>query len=205
LSIEELPVVIQLEKGARAGWQRVALSDGSFFCVLQQLLHKKGWDQPGTALTAEEGMQLQRTSWQLYARQRAMTALARSEQSRHTLQIKLLQRDCPAQIVRELLDELEESGALSDSRYADLWARNRFQRKGEGPKKVIVGLRQRGISAECARAAVELLLEEEPDFLNSALQTAIRRLRKKGKSEQAISAALMQEGFPSDLILEYLN
>lgn len=78
------------------------------------------------------------------ARAAALRLLARREHSRLELDLKLRQRKIEAPIIQAVLDEYEANDWLSDERFADVFARQRFD-MGYGPLKIIAELQQRGI------------------------------------------------------------
>ena len=86
-------------------------------------------------------------------RARALALLARREHSRFELAGKLSRRGYPAEAVAACLDALEESGLLSDARYAESYVRSRVE-KGYGPLRIRQELRERGVAASLAEAAL---------------------------------------------------
>lgn len=78
------------------------------------------------------------------ARSAALRLLARREHSRLELDLKLRQRKVEAAIIEKVLDEYEANDWLNNERFADVFARQRFD-LGYGPMKIIAELQQRGI------------------------------------------------------------
>ncbi len=66
------------------------------------------------------------------------------------------------------LDHLEQAGALSDTRFAEVYTRVRVE-KGYGPVRIDYELRQRGVAAEIAAAALAGYREEWPMCAEAAL------------------------------------
>lgn len=81
-----------------------------------------------------------------------MTLLARREHSRRELARKLEARGFPAAAVADVLDALENAGALSDARFAEDYVRVRIAR-GFGPLRIGEELRERGVATDIAREA----------------------------------------------------
>jgi len=75
----------------------------------------------------------------------ALRLLARREHSTRELRHKLTGRGHDAALVDEVLAVLREEGALSDCRFAESYARSRFER-GFGPLRIEAELRERGVS-----------------------------------------------------------
>mgnify|MGYP005841522215 CR=1 FL=1 len=80
------------------------------------------------------------------ARAVALRLLARREHSRLELDQKLRQRKFEYSVIEQVLDEYEANGWLSNERFADVFAGQRFD-QGHGPLKIQAELQRRGIQA----------------------------------------------------------
>lgn len=78
------------------------------------------------------------------ARAAALRLLARREHSRLELDLKLRQRKVEAAIIEKVLDDYEAKDWLNNDRFAEVFARQRFE-LGYGPLKIMAELQQRGI------------------------------------------------------------
>ncbi|MGH8561944.1 MAG: regulatory protein RecX, partial [Nevskiales bacterium] len=104
-------------------------------------------------------------------RERALGLLARREHAVLELKRKLLQRGYPADLIASTLAGLSAEGLLSETRYADEWARSRVAR-GQGPVRIRAELRQSGLTdAQVQRA----LAGVDADW--GRLATDVRRKR----------------------------
>jgi len=74
----------------------------------------------------------------------ALRLLARREHSVQELYHKLKGRQFPAEVADEVVVALVDEGALSDRRFAVIYAQSRFER-GFGPLRIRAELRERGI------------------------------------------------------------
>ena len=74
-----------------------------------------------------------------------MRLLARREHSSAELRRKLLARGYPADLIDPVLEELAAHNQLNESRYGEEFVHSRVTR-GQGPLKIRVELRQRGLS-----------------------------------------------------------
>lgn len=111
-----------------------------------------------------------------------------------------LERDQECEL---LLDEFEEQGWLSDQRFASAFVSSRA-RRGIGPQRLLQELRQKGVSAEDARQAVD---NGDTDWFESALQCALKKQAAGGRSEKdprkqkaVLVRFLMYRGFSGDQI-----
>ena len=130
----------------------------------------------------------------------AVRLLARREHSAFELRHKLASRDFDRGIIDAVLDELIETGYLSDQRFADLYIRGRFER-GMGPLRIRAELRERGI----ADALMEITLEEFATYwVESANRQRSRRFGEVPPADFAERARqmrfLQQRGFTGEQI-----
>ncbi|MCE1195740.1 recombination regulator RecX, partial [bacterium] len=88
------------------------------------------------------------------ATRKAVELCARAEQSSAGLSAKLAQRGFSRKAANEALETLAEQGIIDDRRYAALWARQRAERRGEGPSTIAAELRARGFRSELVADAL---------------------------------------------------
>jgi regulatory protein len=79
-------------------------------------------------------------------RRKAMDLLARREHSRLELEQKLAARNFDPELVRAVLDELEQEGLLSAERFAESFVASRYA-KGQGPYRIRRELAERGVES----------------------------------------------------------
>lgn len=136
----------------------------------------------------------------------AMRLLVRREHSTLELRRKLNDRGYAPAVTESVIVALLESGALSDRRFADLYAQGRFER-GFGPVRIGVELRERGVDA----ALIEATLE---GYTASDWHMSARRQRRKrfGADRPAVYAErarqmrfLQQRGFSAGQIRAVLE
>lgn len=86
----------------------------------------------------------------------AMGLLSRREHSKKELFTKLC-RKFDREAADSAVERLCELGLVDDERFAELYAKELYERKGMGDRRIIYELCSRGISGETAKAAVEAL------------------------------------------------
>ena len=86
----------------------------------------------------------------------ALDLLSRREHSKKELYTKLC-RKFDSEAVESAVERLCELGMVDDERFAELYAKELYERKGMGDRRIIYELCSRGISGETAKAAVEAL------------------------------------------------
>lgn len=186
-----------VRKGA-SGSATFAAGGSSFFAAFRYL-SALGLEPeslvPGLELDEAAAEALSLAAEATEAERRALGLLARAEQCRAGLEQKLARRELGRRAVALALDRLAEEGLLDDRRYAEAWLRTRLAR-AEGPSRLLLSLRAKGIGEEAARAALNEVLG--PEERGSVLAKAARREleRAEGDRDRAASA-LRAQGFKS--------
>lgn len=197
-----------LEIGA-SGLVRLCTDGGSRFLFRPEHLPPSAGPLPSPGEELDETLlpALEQAAAAYAAEAKALELLARAEQTRYLLALKLRKRDYPEPAVRAALDRLESRGYLSDERFARAWADERSRRRGEGPARISAGLAARGVPEDLARRVCSELYTAENR--EEALLRAARRLFRSGrKDEDAVSRSLRAEGWkPSEIrrVLEFLR
>ena len=136
----------------------------------------------------------------------AVNLLALRDHSSVELTRKLRQRyaDLTTTDLERLFAKLEGCGFLSNERFAQSYARSLVNR-GQGPVKILYGLREKGISDELAKAALAHVEEEEAiDWVQLASELRARKfgehLPNDFKERARQSRFLAGRGFNLDSI-----
>ena len=122
-------------------------------------------------------------------RQLALDLLARREHSRKELEQKLTRRNYPDSMIATTLDELEQTGALAATRFAESFIRSRVA-KGQGPLRIRAELTQRGLRDADYREALETA---GIDWV--ALARRVRRKRFGNERPESVSERARQHRF----------
>ena len=192
-------------RGASAGRVEVTLSDGSSFFVLRELTESLGLVPGGTCSEAAKE-ELRHAHLVHEAGEKALELLARAEHSRYLLATKLLQREFPEGVIRDVLDHLEDRGLLSDRRFAEQWVASRVRRRPEGATALVAGLQARGVDGGLAREVVAAFAEEYPEEIQRALERAGEKIRRRGEVDAAeLREKLSRRGFGGEEINNYIK
>jgi len=139
------------------------------------------------------------------ARKKAMDLLARREHSVAELQQKLVTKGHDADIVTEVLGQLEQEGLLSDDRFTEAFVRYR-RKNGYGPHRIQSELRQRGVSEKMQAAYLEV---GDPQWFEQAAQVRQKRFGgglPEDFKERAKQARFLQyRGFTGEQIREVMD
>ncbi|MCM5705375.1 regulatory protein RecX [Larsenimonas salina] len=111
-------------------------------------------------------------------RDAAIMLLARREYSRHELEERLTRKGHALDDIAPVLDALIDEGLQSDERFAEHFVRGHVLR-GNGPLKILSGLRSRGIDKTLAK---EALAASEVDWYSAACEALQKRFSGPGDS-----------------------
>ena len=139
----------------------------------------------------------------LVAEHAALQLLERAEQSRFGLSHKLAKRKIDRRAIAASLDFLENSGLLSDTRFASSWIRQRVRRHAEGPGTLRQALLSRGIPSHAIAAALEETLSGSARC--TVLETARTVLSAKYTEARDLRYALKGLGYGSAEIDECIS
>lgn len=174
----------------------IRLSDGSFF-VLHAEVQARAAIRSGDELSAERVEQLLAESELVFARQKALSLLARAPQTRRGLARKLASRGFSDAAVRAAVARAAELGYLDDAAFAENWIRSRLAGRAEGFKALSRGLMQRGVPREAAERAVAAALSDEDELAGAGRAAgaltgpaAARRLAARGFRARTIARYL---------------
>jgi regulatory protein len=198
--------IVSIKTGTEEELKRIELSDGSFF--LLRICYLTGYPSGGIGGPAE-GEEISPAGEEVFrfaaacfrAERTALRLVARAEQTVRGLSRKLDRRGFDSACVQAVLRRLGELGVVDDRRFASLWVQARLARRGESPRRLLTGLRGRGIGRDDAEAAVKPAL----DFQNESalLGKYIEKFHLVPDAEdggQSLKRRLKSEGFSSGAI-----
>jgi len=130
--------------------------------------------------------------------------LAAREHSRRELRQKLTQRDADPERLERVLDRLQQAGLQSDERFTESFIESRI-RKGQGPVRIRLELRERGIGSELAERFLEIYDGEWRDLLRQVHDARFGRGPVRESRELARRARFLEyRGFPGEMIRSFL-
>ena len=182
------------------GMYKVTVKEGLEFFIRAEYLSALELEaiHTGSVFSDDEENELLDAGLAGAAELKAVSYLARAEQSRFGLKRKLLNNGQAETYVDKALDYLENKGYLSDERYSRAWLNDRKINHCEGKAKLQMELQARGINRTVAIAAVEEFFTENDE--EEICKKACERFVKKGKSEDKLIEALLKAGFSYKLI-----
>ncbi|MDR1899292.1 MAG: RecX family transcriptional regulator [Treponema sp.] len=217
--------IVSIKTGTEAELKRIELSDGSLFLLRTCYLTGSPVDGPdrGDAGGLSEGEEISAAGEEalrfaaacLRAERSALRLVTRAEQTERGLSLKLARRGFDSVCVSAVLGRLAELGVVDDRRFAGLWVQARLSRRAESPRRLLAGLRGRGIGREAAETALKSVLNFQNE--SALLRGYVEKLRPVpggGSTDaggrgtdagggQSLKYRLKSEGFSSSVIQDY--
>ena len=187
-------VIKSIAETSYSGMFKVAPEEGSAFYVRKDYLPEGLFERidVGVEFDDEETDSLLDAGLTCAVEFKAVSYLARAEQSRFGLTRKLIEKKYEKKYVEASLTYLEGRGYLSDSRYAIAWLNTRSTNHYEGRSRLSAELAARGIARDVANQALnEFFTEHDEDEI---CRKAYEKLSKT-KSGDKLTEALMRAGF----------
>ncbi len=101
-------------------------------------------------------------------------------------------------LVDSIVQQLISKGYVDDRRFAEFWVENRFVKKGVSRRRLMMELRQKGISQE--------IIDEVIDGRDESEEIRKMIMRKKNKyTEEKLMQYLCRQGFKYDKVKEVLD
>ncbi|MEX1189887.1 MAG: regulatory protein RecX [Bacteroidia bacterium] len=130
---------------------------------------------------------------------------AYQERSQQEVRQKLYLNGVKGEEAEFVITELISENFLNEERYARAYSRGKFRIKHWGRRKIIAGLKSKGVSERCIKEGLKEISSSE---YRQILSKEIKKLhgKYKGKAaEQQLIRNLMGKGFETSLIKELLN
>ncbi|MET0000068.1 MAG: regulatory protein RecX [Candidatus Thiodiazotropha lotti] len=134
----------------------------------------------------------------------AVRLLAAREHSQQELRRKLLSRHYDEALIEQVLDDLTSASLLSDGRFAESFVESRV-RKGQGPLRIALELRERGISQFMIDEVLVPYEDQWQQLLGEVHDAKYGAIRAESNKELAKRARFLESrGFPSEMIRRLL-
>lgn len=147
---------------------------------------------------------------QAKVRKRALRLLDQRARSKYELQQRLLALEFDAQVVADVIADLERVGLIDDATFATEWVRQRSQRRGKSRMALNLELKEKGISGDLRAAALDQITGTDERAL--AQRFAAKKARgiksaPRGRVEydrhlRRILGVLARRGFPQGVSMQ---
>ena len=166
------------------------------------------------AFNVRTGMTLDAVGWAavsrearvVHAQDAALRMLSTSRRSRRDLEIRLRRRESDQSVIADALGRLDSIGLLNDDEFALAEAAAQLRNASRSSGAVKRRLRQRGVAADIADAAVASAVDSEGvndlERCEAAAEKRVRQLRSfdKATAQRRLIGFLMRRGFSPDVI-----
>lgn len=130
---------------------------------------------------------------------------AYQERSQFEVKQKLRQHGVSGEEADFVISELITENFLNEERYARAYSRGKFNIKRWGKKKIVSGLRQKGVSESCIRIGLTEIPEAKYQAVIKAEVAKLIDGSESASEKQRAVRKLMAKGFETPLILKYIK
>ena len=168
------------------------------------------------AFNVRTGMTLDAVSWAalsrearvVHAQDAALRMLSTSRRSRRDLELRLRRKETDLSVIADALGRLDSIGLLHDEDFAVAEAAAQLRNASRSSGAVNRRLRQRGIAADVADAAVASAVESEGvndvERCEAAAAKRVRQLRSfdRATAQRRLMGFLTRRGFAFDVVFD---
>ncbi len=152
--------------------------------------------------------EIQKLEYRQQIRSYLIDLLSRRDHSSRELHLKGLKKGYPADILDELITELQQKGFINNREFAEKFARDKAAYKNWGSLKIKSELLSKGISASDTEAAIQIVFEDV-DAREAILELARKKLpafrrTAPDKRREKIYRYLSGRGYTGEEIMKNL-
>ncbi|RMH71884.1 MAG: regulatory protein RecX [Gemmatimonadetes bacterium] len=136
--------------------------------------------------------------------------LSRRAYSRKELHQRAIRKGYPAEIIHEILDDLERVNLVNDTQFAEQWVASRLRSKPRGAKLLRLELKQKGIAPDIIDTVLaDQFNDENPEkiFAQRVTQNYLKKVKHLDPhiQKRRIYQFLSRRGFSYDAISSVLD
>jgi regulatory protein len=145
------------------------------------------------------------------AKQSAYRILSSRAHSAKEISDKLIQREYPEEVVKDILNELTRKNYIDDKKFAEKFVEEKSEKKKQSPLKLKFELIKRGVSSTDIENALKNHYPEERLLLNARKHVSNKITQLKDKKltklelRNKILMSLQYKGFQRDLIFRVMK
>ena len=198
-------MVVSETKQVSSGCIKITTEEGPAFFIRKAYLTHVAPEaiSSGSVFSGEDEEDIIDAGFCYAAESKALSYLARAEQSRFNLTRKLGAKGIEKRHIENALDYLEREGSLSDTRFARAWLDTRKINHTEGRSRLASELAFRGIAREVADAALDEFFSENSE--EEICKKALEKCKRRRMREDKIINYLRQHGFSQKTIRSAAN
>ena len=198
-------MVVSETKQVSSGCIKITTEEGPAFFIRKAYLMRLVPEaiSSGSVFSGEDEEDIIDAGFCYAAESKALSYLARAEQSRFNLTRKLGAKGIEKRHIEKVLDYLEREGSLSDTRFARAWLDTRKINHLEGRSRLASELAFRGIAREVADAALDDFFSENSE--EAICKKALEKCKRRRMREDKIINYLLRHGFSQKTIRSAAN
>lgn len=133
------------------------------------------------------------------AKEYAFKLLTFRPRTKKEIEDKLAGKNYPAEIIRQIVQMLENYNLVNDEEFAELWIRNRCKVRSYGRWRIKHELALKGIDRALIDEQVNRLISDEEEF--EMARRLVEKKRKTGRlNKRKVYAFLRRRGFPKEIV-----
>lgn len=123
------------------------------------------------------------------------------KECRDYLRRKIFERKLDKNYIDKIVEKLKDKRYLDDCRFAEWYVENRFSKKGVSVKRLKIELLKKGVSKDI----IEQVLRDSSRNDREELEKMIAKKRSRYPDDEKLTAYLVRQGFPYDLVREMVR
>lgn len=164
----------------------------------------------GVEVTAQLFQKIQREEGRYAVKSYLLKLLGRRDHARKELLTKARKKDYPDEVVKSILDELEEKGYINEESFAEKFTADKFNLNQWGPSKIKAHLYKKGVSKHVIEKSIGNYfddLELKETYKNLVLKRKRRFLKEENllKRKKKIFDYLNRKGFKPNSIFKHMD
>ncbi len=142
------------------------------------------------------------------AKKTAYNLLSVRSRSEKELIKRLTQKSFSQKVIRKIVHELKKTDLLNDAKFSEDWIQSKLK-KGFGPKRITLELREKGVSYSVIIKELKKSLKNysESSIIQELIRKRIQQYRKLEKTvmQRRLYGYLLRRGFSSDVITSIIK
>jgi regulatory protein len=173
--------------------------DGEFAFGLARVV--AAWLKTGQKLEDDKIARLQAEDARERAYQQAMLYLSYRARSEAEIRQNLRKHEVPEPVIEETIERLRRARLADDEEFARMWVENRNTFRPRSRRALAIELRQKGVSEDASKAALERLDEQGLAYQAAQKRAARFENLEWNNFRKKMSEFLARRGFPYDIIV----
>lgn len=160
----------------------------------------------GAELDAATVCRIARRDAYFRARAAAFRYLSYRDRAAAEIRRRLERSDYEADVIEDVVHDLEQAGYVDDHAFAQRYAESRFRSGGYGPVRVRSDLKRKGVDADAVDAALEQVFSRRDELLQRAREIGSKRWDRLEREPDALKRKkkvydyLARRGFGFELV-----